>query len=121
MDQISAKAENIQGNIFRYCDQRCKKSGEFHGSDVVTNNMKSYIQRLIKFIFGRLDHDCWGVDDLIGKKCPDKSRATLFVSGKYKSKLSAVEACQNILSTKFIIETFNTIWENCLVGPPGKR
>lgn len=121
MDQISAKAENIKSNIFRYCDQRCKKSGEFHGSDLVTDEVKSYIERLMKFIFGRLAHDCWGFDDLMGKTCPDKARAALFESGKYKGKKNAVAACQKMISVKVIMDLFNSIWKDCVAGSSGKE
>lgn len=87
----------------------------------MTDEVKSYIERLMKFIFGRLTHECWGFDDLLGKTCPDKTRAATFESGKYKGKKSAVEACQKMINVKVIMDLFNSIWKDCMAGSSGKE
>lgn len=121
MDMVSEKAESIKTNIFKYCDQRCKKSGEFHGKDLATPTFKDYIVRVLKLVFARMEHECWGLDDLLGKKCKDKARAAMFESGKYKSRKGAVTACQGNINVKVILKIFDDVWGKCVVGSDGKE
>lgn len=116
---MSAKAEGIKSSIFKYCDQRCKKSGEFHGADLATPEVKGYIEKLLYFIFGRLEFECWGFDDLLGAKCKKADRKALF-EGKYKSRKGAVQACQKMINVKIIMGMFNDVWSKCVAGSDGK-
>lgn len=114
MDTVSDKAKNIKSNIFKYCDQRCKATKEFHASDLTTPEMHDFIVDTMEFVFGRMEAECWGLDDLLGEKCPDKTRATLFTTGKYKSRKAAVIACSKNISTKKIKEIFEEVWKKCV-------
>lgn len=114
MDIVSEKAESIKKNIFKYCDQRCKGSKEFHAKDLTTPEMKDYIKGIMGFVFGRMDSECWGLNDLHGKKCPDKTRAALFDT-KYKSRAGAVKACQSNINTNVIMGIFDEVWDKCVM------
>lgn len=115
MDKVSAKAEKIKKEIFRYCDERCKKSKEGKGSDLL--ELKAYIRGVIGFVFGAMHERCWGMGDMMRTKC----KAKTFMEGKYKSRANDVKNCQKKIDDKKILALYDQIWDKCVAGPAGKK